>query len=87
LRVRRGKNARNTGFCSASTSGMLAHRGPAQDQAEYERSVKDFIALCIAEVPIVPLNQPSHDVAMQKAIGGYEFWFHREPDFRQFSKG
>jgi peptide/nickel transport system substrate-binding protein len=58
-----------------------------QDQAEYERSVKDFIALCMAEVPIVPLNQPSHDVAMQKAIGGYEFWFHREPDFRQFSKG
>jgi peptide/nickel transport system substrate-binding protein len=58
-----------------------------QDQAEYERSVKDFIALCMAEVPIVPLNQPSHDVAMQKAVGGYEFWFHREPDFRQFSKG
>jgi peptide/nickel transport system substrate-binding protein len=58
-----------------------------QDQAEYERSVKDFTALCIAEVPIIPINQPVHDVAMQKAIGGYEFWFHREPDFRQFSKG
>ena len=39
------------------------------------------------EVPIVPLNQPIHDIAMQKAVGGYEFWFHREPDFRQFSKG
>ena len=79
-----------------SIFNISAYKNPAmdqlidrvtQDQAEYERSVKDFIALCMAEVPIVPLNQPSHDVAMQKAIGGYEFWFHREPDFRQFSKG
>jgi len=56
------------------------------DPAEYDRAVKDFIAMCISEVPVVPLNQPIHDVAMQKGIGGYEFWFHREPDYRQFSK-
>ncbi len=29
---------------------------------------------------MIPLNQPIHDVAMQKNVGGYEFWFHREPD-------
>ncbi len=57
------------------------------DGGEYEKAVKDFIALCIRDVPISPLNQPIHDVAMQKNISGYEFWFHREPDFRQFSKG
>jgi peptide/nickel transport system substrate-binding protein len=57
------------------------------DDAEYQKSVKDFIALCIADVPVIPLNQPIHDVAMQKSVGGYEFWFHREPDFRQFMKG
>jgi len=45
------------------------------DPAEYDKSVKDFVALCMREVPIIPLNQPIHDVAMQKAIGGYEFWF------------
>ncbi|HVG50987.1 MAG TPA: ABC transporter substrate-binding protein [Xanthobacteraceae bacterium] len=56
------------------------------NEAEYEKSVKAFISLCIQDVPVVPLNQPIHDVAMQKAVGGYEFWFHREPDFRQFSK-
>jgi peptide/nickel transport system substrate-binding protein len=59
----------------------------ATDPVEYEKAVKDFIALCIVDVPIIPLNQPIHDVAMQKNIGGYQFWFHREPDFRQFSKG
>ena len=57
------------------------------DAAEYETCVKSFIALCIRDVPVIPLNQPIHDVAMQKNISGYEFWFHREPDFRQFIKG
>lgn len=57
------------------------------DKAEYAETVKQFIAMCMAEVPIVPLNQPMHDVAMQKSVSGYEFWFHREPDYRQFTKG
>ena len=56
------------------------------DPAEYDRTVKAFIALCMKDVPVVPLNQPIHDVAMQKNVGGYQFWFHREPDFRQFAK-
>lgn len=54
--------------------------------AEYEAAVKSFIALCMTEVPVVPLNQPIHDVATQKGVGGYEFWFHREPDYRTFTK-
>ncbi len=57
------------------------------DAAEYEKTVKDFIAMCIRDVPVIPLNQPIHDVAMQNNISGYEFWFHREPDYRQFVKG
>ncbi|RAI43854.1 ABC transporter substrate-binding protein [Rhodoplanes roseus] len=57
-----------------------------EDKAEYVKAVTDFITLCMQEVPIVPLNQPIHDVATQKGVGGYQFWFHREPDFRQFTK-
>ena len=57
-----------------------------EDPAEYDAAVKAFIALCIREVPVVPLNQPIHDVAMKKDISGYQFWFHREPDYRQFAK-
>jgi len=56
------------------------------DVAEYEATVKQFIALCMKEVPVIPLNQPIHDVATQKAVSGYQFWFHREPDYRQFAK-
>ena len=57
------------------------------DDAEYEKSREGVRRAVHADVPIVPLNQPIHDVAMQKAVGGYEFWFHREPDFRQFVEG
>ena len=57
------------------------------DAAEYETAVKEFIALCMSDVPVVPLNQPFHDVAMPKTVSGYQFWFHREPDYRQFQKG
>ena len=57
-----------------------------EDASEYEATVKDFVSLCMREVPIVPLNQPIHDVALKKGVGGYQFWFHREPDYRQFAK-
>jgi peptide/nickel transport system substrate-binding protein len=73
-----------------SIFNISAYRNKARftaDAAEYDRAVKDFIALCLRDVPVVPLNQPIHDVAMQKAVNGYEFWFHREPDYRQFAKG
>jgi peptide/nickel transport system substrate-binding protein len=73
-------------YKNAAMDQLIDRARFTDDEAEYEKSVKEFIALCMQEVPIVPLNQPIHDIAMQKAVGGYEFWFHREPDFRQFSK-
>ena len=56
------------------------------DPTEYDQAVKAFIKMCMTDAPIVPLNQPIHDVAMSKTISGYQFWFHREPDYRQFAK-
>jgi peptide/nickel transport system substrate-binding protein len=40
----------------------------------------------LVDVPMVPICQPTHDVAMQKYIGGYQFWPCREPDFRFLTK-
>ena len=59
----------------------------APDAAAYRRSVHDFITLTNREMPAIPLAQPFHDVAMQKSIGGYQFWPSREPDFRFLTKG
>ncbi len=59
----------------------------APDAQEYKAQVEAFVALATADVPVIPIAQPLHDVAMQKTIGGYQFWPSREPDFRYLTKG
>lgn len=56
------------------------------DTARYQELVRDFIAIAADEAPRVPLNQPYLDIAMQKNITGYQYWFHRQLDFRQLGK-
>jgi peptide/nickel transport system substrate-binding protein len=58
----------------------------AADDAAYAEAVKGFLNIGMTEVPMVPVCQPFHDVAMQKYIGGYQFWPCREPDFRFLTK-
>ncbi|MFZ5692814.1 MAG: ABC transporter substrate-binding protein [Pseudomonadota bacterium] len=73
-------------YKSAEMDALIDKARFTEDPAEYDAAVKAFIALCMREVPVVPLNQPIHDVALKKGVGGYEFWFHREPDYRQMTK-
>ncbi len=56
------------------------------DPDRYAETVAQFIAIAYDEVPRVPLFQPVLDVAMQKNISGYRYWFHRQLDFRQLVK-
>lgn len=58
----------------------------AGDKAEYEKLVKGFIGITYDEVPRIPLFQPYLNVAMQKSITGYRYWFHRQLDYRQLAK-
>jgi peptide/nickel transport system substrate-binding protein len=53
---------------------------------EYEESVKGFIEMAWQEMPRVPLVQPVLSAAMQPNIKGYQYWFHRQLDFRQLQK-
>ena len=59
----------------------------AADADTYSGAVKGFIGMAEQEVPMIPIAQPLHDVAMQRSIGGYQFWPSREPDFRFLTKG
>ena len=59
----------------------------APDRRLYDATSSDFVALAVRDVPMMPIAQPPHDVAMQKTIGGYQFWPCREPDFRYLTKG
>jgi peptide/nickel transport system substrate-binding protein len=56
------------------------------DRQKYAEEVDGFIRIAFAEVPRIPLFQPSLDVAMQKNVSGYRYWFHRQLDYRQLAK-
>jgi peptide/nickel transport system substrate-binding protein len=57
-----------------------------QDALTYETNVRAFLEMGMDQVPMVPICQPYHDVAMQKYIGGYHYAPSREPDFRYLTK-
>ncbi len=56
------------------------------DSKKYAQSVKGFIDISYRDVPRIPVAQPMMDVAMQKNVQGYTYWFHLQPDYRQISK-
>jgi peptide/nickel transport system substrate-binding protein len=56
------------------------------DPKKYAELVRDFTKIALADVPKVPLFQPNTDVAMQKSVAGYQYWFHRQLDFRTLTK-
>lgn len=57
------------------------------DQPTYEKAVKGFVDLAFTDIPRIPLYQPYVNVAMQKNISGYQYWFHRRLDYRALVKG
>jgi len=65
---------------------MIINAKFAESKAIYDGEVKAMLKLAYEEVPRVPLFQPLMDVAMQKNVQGYMYWFHLEPDYRQISK-
>jgi peptide/nickel transport system substrate-binding protein len=56
------------------------------DPRKYDEEVEGFIVIAFADVPRIPVFQPSLDVAMQKNVTGYRYWFHRQLDYRQLAK-
>ena len=59
----------------------------AGDKATWEKDVKGFVDLAFTDIPRIPLFQPYSNVAMQKNVTGYQYWFHRRLDYRAFAKG
>ena len=54
--------------------------------ADYDTDVRGFVDLAFHDIPRIPLFQPYVNVAMQKNITGYEYWFHRRLDYRAMAK-
>jgi peptide/nickel transport system substrate-binding protein len=56
------------------------------DNDVYAKNVEGFISKAYNEVPRIPLFQPYLNVATQKNISGYVYWFHRQVDYRTLVK-
>jgi peptide/nickel transport system substrate-binding protein len=57
------------------------------DTATYDTDVKGFVDTAYTDIPRLPLYQPYVNVAMQKNVSGYAYWFHRRLDYRTLVKG
>src|SRR5712672_1440434 len=60
--------------------------GASGDKATYDADVKGFIDRAFTDMPRIPLYQPYVNVAMQKNVSGYQYWFHRRLDYRAMVK-
>ena len=56
------------------------------DKTNYDRDVKGFVDLAFNDIPRIPMFQPYVNVAMQKNVSGYQYWFHRRLDYRALVK-
>ena len=56
---------------------------PVSPEPEPENIPLDIV---YEDVPRIPLYQPALSSAMTPKIGGYEYWFHRQPDARPLTK-
>jgi peptide/nickel transport system substrate-binding protein len=56
------------------------------DKDKYAKDVEGFISKAYNEAPRIPLFQPFLNVATQKNISGYVYWFHRQVDYRSLVK-
>ena len=56
------------------------------DTPEYEENVKGFLKIAFEEMPRIVVAQPYLSVAMQPNVEGYQYWFHRQLDYRPLEK-
>jgi peptide/nickel transport system substrate-binding protein len=87
-----GKNSifNTMSYQSKALDAMIDAAGDAAavgNKAAYEKNVKGFVDLAYADMPRIPLYQPYVNVAMQKNVSGYQYWFHRRLDYRALVKG
>jgi peptide/nickel transport system substrate-binding protein len=87
-----GKNSifNTMSYQSPKLDGMIdaaVDAAAINDAAKYETNVRGFVDLAFADMPRIPIFQPYVNIAMQKNVSGYQYWFHRRLDYRSFVKG
>ena len=83
-----GQNAvfNTMGYQNAAMDKQIDAARFEDKKDNYEQLVKNFEQKAFEDVPRIPLFQPTQDIAMQKNISGFVYWFHLQPDYRQIVK-
>jgi peptide/nickel transport system substrate-binding protein len=83
-----GQNAvfNTMSYQNARLDAVINEARFAESKPRYDALVREMIQIAYDEVPRVPLFQPSQDVAMQRNVMGYRYWFHLQPDYRDLWK-
>ncbi len=56
------------------------------DKAGYDKDVIGMVDTAFTDMPRIPLFQPYVNIAMQKNVSGYQYWFHRRLDYRALAE-
>jgi peptide/nickel transport system substrate-binding protein len=56
------------------------------DPDVYRATMQAMVDTVMSDLPRIPLYSRIADYAMQKNVKGFEYWFHRYPDFRKLYK-
>lgn len=56
------------------------------DPAGYKQEISQMIGTVMADMPRIPVAHLFSDVALQKNVKGYVYWFHTAIDYRAISK-
>jgi peptide/nickel transport system substrate-binding protein len=58
----------------------------AVEDPRYEKNIKRLMEIGFNDVPLIPIWQPTLEVAMAPGVEGFVNWFHRQLDIRSFTK-
>ena len=72
--------------CDAFIDGAVT-AAAVGDKATYDKDVKGMVDTVYADMPRIPIYPPYVNVATQKNVSGYAYWFHRRLDYRTLVKG
>jgi peptide/nickel transport system substrate-binding protein len=73
-------------YHSAEMDQAIAAAHYTTDPKVYDENVVKFIQLSFDDVPAIPLFQPYLNLATQLDVTGYRYLFHRQLDYRHFTK-
>jgi peptide/nickel transport system substrate-binding protein len=71
------------GFENVEMAKLVADARWESDAARYDAMTRRMIEIANAEVPVVMLWQAALELAAQKSIKGFVYYFHRQVDFRK----